>query len=864
MQLLKLFLASLFCFVLIACTPDSAGHVEPLPEAPSPEEPEPEDPEPVDPEEPDPVEPPDPVDPPPPGEATLKVISNRADLVSGDDVLVEVLLGSTDAQDSLKLFRNGEDVTAALQPDSRDETGLRLLGYVDGLVLGVNALSLNIGNSIAVTNHPIGGPVFTGPQLQPWDCRNNPDDAQCNKPIEYYFEYKSTNPDQTGLQPYDPANPPEDVATTTTDTGETIPFVVKVEKGYQARDEYRILTLHKPDEAWTPQQPQSQWNGRLMVTHGGNCRGKYRTSTPRFVDYAGTIPENPAIENSYITALGQGWSVLSTAQLNLGHNCNLSYQAESLMMAKERYVEQYGELRYTVGSGCSGGAITQNMIANAYPGLYQGLLTTCTYPDVMSTATQFADYHILLRYFDFQFPTEAPDFPDSQEDFQNIDDFAPPLVAVTTARDGTQYTVAEQNAIYGHENGVVNASLADSALFSDAVNPQSNCDVPGDQRYNSESNKAGTRCDVLTFMQNMVGPRARFDANGKEMWSDIEQGLGYGFAGFPLGNQGVQYGLEAMKAGDITPAQFVSLNESVGAVDMDLNLTEHRLQPDYPALTNAYRTGILNTVVNMDTVPIINMTGPDPGIAHDSVHGYWLRWRFEEQFPENNPDPSPVTNPSPDVDPLRSRSNFVMWGGGTVLIGNPDYMNQSLTAMASWLDAIEADTSEKDLAVKIIDNKPASVQDQCEGAPGMCDENAMAVYGTPRSVAGEGVPAAGELVPARKALGDQIQCTLRPFSRDDDYGPANAVWDAEEASGLVSPTSWERLEEAFMVNGAPMVCDWTKPPLGWTRTIPWLKYQDELGSMITGGEQMRRAAFPAGWASEAFHNTWEPGWQTAD
>jgi len=728
--------------------------------------------------------------------AIVQVISNRPDLVSAGDVLVEVVLASPEAADELVLLRNNIDVTSVLQ--STADKPLRLLGVVEGLSVGENTISANIGNSITVVNHPSGGPVFTGPHIQPWECQEGATDEDCNQTATYQWLYKSTNPLLAGLQPYDLENPPTDVATTTTDTGETLPFIVRQEIGYQARDQYTIFTLHKADEGWTPIQPQSQWNRRLLVTHGGNCRGDHDTSSARTDDYAGTIPGNPAIEQSYITALSLGWSVLSTAQLNLGHNCNLSYQAESLMMAKERFVEQYGELRYTVGTGCSGGAITQNMIANAYPGLYQGLLTTCTYPDVMSTATQFADYHILLKYFGLK--AENPVAP--------------------TTRDGTIFTPNQQNEIYGHLNGIVNASLADSALFGEAVEPASNCGgITPEERFNKDTNPGGVRCDVLTFMENMIGARERFPAEDplRDHWSKIEQDLGYGFAGFPLGNEGVQYGLLPLQQGIISPAQFLALNTNIGGLDPSLNVTQARLKPDYPALPNAYRTGILNTIVNMDTVPIINMTGPDPGAAHDSVHGYWVRWRLERE--------------------LGHRDNFVHWGGATALIGDANYMNQSLIAMASWLDAIEADTSATPLAQKIIINKPADVQDQCNGVPGvMCPEAAMLVFGTPRTQAGA------------DKYGDQVQCQLKPFNRADNYGLGNTVWQEED---------WAALEQTF----ATGVCDWSKRPLEWQRTVTWLNYQDDKGDVITGGQQMAPAKFPAGWASPAFSKTWEPTWQ---
>jgi len=773
---------------------------------------------------------------PPTNSAQVKVVSNRIDLISGGDVLVEVLLENAAAADDLVLRLGSTDVTNVLQTTA--DNPLRLLGLIEGLDIGNNVISLDNGNALLVTNHPKEGPVFTGPHILPWKCQDSADNSvSCNQDVEYKLHYVSTDPNKPGLQSYDAANPPNDVAQTTTDNGETLPFIVREESGYQARDKYTIYTLFKLGESWTPAAPQSQWNRRLMVTHGGNCRGDHDTDRPKFEDYAGTIPANPAIASSYITGLGLGWSVLSTAQLNLGHNCNVAYQAESLMMAKERFIEQYGELRYTVGSGCSGGAISQNMIANAYPGLYQGLLTTCTYPDVMSTATQFADYHILLRYFELSV-ADADEFDDLSGLFQ--------------ARDGTFFSVDQQNAIYGHEGGILNASLANSALFAEAVDPQSGCGgiastVPGDTntRYHPDDNPGGARCDVLTFMQNMVGPRDRFDAEGREKWSQIEIDLfdsgsaGFaGFAGFPLGNAGVQYGLVPLQNGEITPMQFLELNTNVGAVDMDLNLTTNRLEPDTPALPNAYRTGILNTIVNMDTVPIINMTGPDPGAAHDSVHGYWLRYRFEREFPN-------IT---------REQSNFVMWGGATALIGDPNYMNESLIAMAEWLDAIEADTSDRPLAEKIRANK--TVTDRCRrgGADTneMCTDQEMAVFGTPRTSAGD-----------VDNFGDMVQCQLRPFSRTDNYGLGNGFGNGV---GVWQEADWVRLEAAFTttVEGVtgPFVCDFSQRPILWEPTITWLSYQDVLGQMITGGEQMEPADFPSGWASPAFSNTWEPGWQT--
>src|SRR5205085_10465635 len=97
-------------------------------------------------------------------------------------------------------------------------------------------------------------------------------------------------------------------------------------------------------------------------------------------------------------ALGRGFAVMSTALDNSGHNCNVVTQAESLVMAKERLAEQYGSIRYTIGTGCSGGSLAQQHIANAYPGIYQGILPQCSFPDAWSTGQQLSAYHLLRLY----------------------------------------------------------------------------------------------------------------------------------------------------------------------------------------------------------------------------------------------------------------------------------------------------------------------------------------------------------------------------------------------------------------------------------------------------------------------------------
>ena len=275
----------------------------------------------------------------------------------------------------------------AVRPDGRY---VGLVGLADGDNV-VTARPAPVPR-LTVTNHA-GGPVFAGRQIQPWTCFDGSVDAQCNRPPRYEFFYKPSG-GGGGLQPYDTENPPSDVAETTTDQGVTVPFIVRVEIGSLDRDEYRIAVLYDPKQPWAPWAPQRQFNHKALATHGASCDTEYAQAE------APSVFSDTVTGDSPTTALGRGFVVFSHALNNSGHNCNVALQAEAMMMTKEHVIEHYGELRYTIGTGCSGGALAQQQIANAYPGIYQGITPACSFPDTWSGRMLYEDYSLLRRYFE--------------------------------------------------------------------------------------------------------------------------------------------------------------------------------------------------------------------------------------------------------------------------------------------------------------------------------------------------------------------------------------------------------------------------------------------------------------------------------
>ncbi len=251
----------------------------------------------------------------PAGDVRIEVLSGRGDVVTDGNAYVRVILPPGATAKGLKVDDDKRDVTSAfrVRPGGVD-------GIVTGLSLGKNVVRAVLpdgrGARITLTNHPIGGPVFSGPQIQPWTCSAGAVDAKCNRPTVFDFLYKST----TGgaLRAYNRESPPADVANTTTDQGKTVPFIVRRETGVTVRDQYRIAVLYDPTKPWDPTAPQPGYNSKLVLTHGASCDTSYEM---------GAAPD-VLLED----ALGRGFAVGSHALDNAGHNCNLVTQAESLVV----------------------------------------------------------------------------------------------------------------------------------------------------------------------------------------------------------------------------------------------------------------------------------------------------------------------------------------------------------------------------------------------------------------------------------------------------------------------------------------------------------------------------------------------------
>jgi len=168
----------------------------------------------------------------------IRTLSSRPDLVSGGDALVEVRAAAGTPITQLTLALNGKNVTSYLKSDPA--TG-SYRGVIEGMTIGANTLLATAKTpkaeaKLTVINHPITGPILSGPHLTPYECNTGQSglgpalDANCSAPRKIWYLYRSTD---NAFKPLaDPAGPrPADLATTTTNDGKTVPYIVRVDSG---------------------------------------------------------------------------------------------------------------------------------------------------------------------------------------------------------------------------------------------------------------------------------------------------------------------------------------------------------------------------------------------------------------------------------------------------------------------------------------------------------------------------------------------------------------------------------------------------------------------------------------------------------
>ena len=641
--------------------------------------------------------------------ARVTTLSSRPDMVSGGVALIRVEPLPGVAADAIRVDVDGRDVTPQLH---RLDTGV-LEGLVNDLAIGVNTLTVTTQDGataqLEIRNHPAVGPVFSGPHEQPFVCQTDtfelvsgetlgaPRDPDCSIERRVDYAYRAVDDDE--LKPLrDPTARPEDIAHIRTRHGDVVPYIVRIETGTVNRAIYEIAMLHDPgvDAEPDPWRFSAGWNRRLVYTFGGGCvNGWYRQGAS-----TGGVTDD--------VMLRQGYAVASSSLNVFGNNCHDLLAAETMMMVKERFIEGYGAPAFTIGWGCSGGSYQNHQIADNYPGLLDGIIPGCSFPDVISGTIPFiTDARLLNHYF---------------------------------SDTAVSFTEEQQRAVAGFVelNTMPNVSRNAGRITVDEFCPDV---LPEALRYDAETNPTGARCDVYAHTVNVLG-------------RDPETG----FARRPLDNVGVQYGLAALNDGVITPEQFLDLNRHIGGYDQDGRFQAVRTEADPAALRTVYETGrVTHGGGGLATTPIIDYRAysddVERGDVHVRYHSFSLRDRLQR------------ANGRVDNHVMLVEDNH----HGLYSTDSP-VAQEALRQMDAWLTTLAADTSDDPMIDKVVRAKPSELVDACWSrdddrrkisepmtrGEGRCEELFPSAP-APREVAGGTIGS------------DILKCQLKPIDTAD-YG----------------------------------------------------------------------------------------------
>lgn len=711
---------------------------------------------------------------------SITVLSTKPDYVMGGTALIAV---SHAVFGNLAVTLNGTDVSSIFKTDPTDAT--RVVGMLTGLVNGTNTITAGVTGtaftSATLTNYPVTGPILSGPHLTPFICQTGsfilpdgtslgaPTDADCSAATKVTYVYRSTA--GGALKPMPSATAlPADVASTTNTLGVTVPFVVRVETGTMNRGIYQNAVLYNPtaDAPVSPATPPKGWNKRLIANHGSGCVGGWYIQGAAM----GVSP----LTGDNLLRLGEGYGIFINTLNHPTNSCNATLAGETTMMGKQHFIEEFGVPFYTVSTGGSGGAYTSLQVADAFPGLFDGVLVSATFPEALAIAEAGLDDKLISKYLN--------------------------------ANNASSFTEAQMVAVSGHKNA---RAWYDSALQSGRTDPVPgrvdptpaspnpylggyksavwNAAVPVALRYDPVSNRTGARPTVFDISRNIYG-------------TDPVTG----FALRPYDNVGVQYGLNALNLGTITPDQFIDLNAQVGGYDQDGNYVAVRSVGDAGAIKRAYQSGLqLSGGGGLASIPVFDFSGL---YDEDQFYHYqWFHFAVRARMAQANGN----------VD------NHVMWRGAGAIgeaLGSPTPVGQALNAAVNtqswamfvkWMEAYRSDTSSKTQRQKVVADKPAGAVDGCF-TPSLTPQ----FIAEPQTRSTLPNSQCNTLYPSYSVTrieaggpdgADKLKCVLKPVTASD----YRVTFTSAQTT---------RLNAVFSTG----VCDWSQPGVNQVPLVPYASF----------------------------------------
>jgi hypothetical protein len=731
-------------------------------------------------------------------EVKIDVLSSKPNQVSGGDALISIT-SKDGALNGLRVWRNGLEVTNAFS--ERDGA---LVGLVDRLRPRMNEITVtgatksNVLARRKLTNYPNIGPIFSGPHQEFFVCNTiqaglgeplvdnqdgkgfrvqNPDGStagwslNCSANTQVDYLYRTTGGSFQPL-PSDGTRP-SNMAQTTLLDGRTVDYVVRRERGTIDRFIYSFAMLAPFGEEPGADPDTSLWNKRAVFTFDGGVQIGHRQSTP-----GGSALYDPG--------LSKGYAIIHSSGTRTSTHYNLQLGGETALMTKEEFIERYGVPLYTVGLGGSGGAIQQYVYGQNYDNVIDAGIPQYSYPDMVTQTIHVGDCELLERYMDVD--------DGSNPKWQNWDN--------REWLEGLNAHATLPNPYRGGAPGNSECVKGWRGLTPLALNP-----------LWFQSFSGLDRMDPAEMVKQHW-----------THWNDLQNVYGMepdGYARMTWDNVGVQYGLKALRDGNITPAEFLNVNARVGSWKDPRDMVQEAFPfPAPPPPMPPQRPGFDpwsagNMKLSPDgTTPAPRRQGDiaamnaayNKGLYFDGdIDIPLIDWRhyLEEELDMHNSHQS-FASRQRMLDRDGNASNQVIWFTDARPSRQTDPTPQALEVMDEWMANIRAHPSQG-----VAGNKPALATDRCFTTAGTEIASGAHVWdgildNGPKGACAQEFPlhSTSRIVAGGPLRGGVYKCGLQSVEA--------AIAGGVYGSWTPSAAEVARLKEIFPTG----VCDYSQPDVG--------------------------------------------------
>lgn len=298
--------------------------------------------------------------------------------------------------------------------------------------------------------------------------------------------------------------------------------LLRLEQGTINRYIYTIAMPIKHDE-FNQRLKKSQWNNKLIYQFAGGVGIGFRQ---------GKVNPKKLLSRRY-QQFFDGYAVITSSANKTSYTYNMLIAEDTAWRVKRQFIALYGEPEYTVGIGGSGGGLAQYLLAQNSPGLIDAAIPLYSYPDMVSQTIYALDCDLFNNYYHFKSSLENWDSIDKKRGIEGLNNaqiehkswFYTPLNQILTGQPLYRPKIYSEcvHGYFGLSSLINNPAQGFlKPLFSQTINHQ-------------------TKWSYWHDLSNVTG-------TANSLWD----------------NEGVQYGLLALKQGTISIDEFLHLNFHIG------------------------------------------------------------------------------------------------------------------------------------------------------------------------------------------------------------------------------------------------------------------------------------------------------------